>query len=71
MCFSQGGAEAMEAFTKEALMMWREVSAGEEERCTALRVGRRGLLNVACKPNDVNTSIFYFFLSVFLNWETH
>lgn len=35
----------MEGFTKEVLMMWREVLAVEGKRCIAPRVGRRGIQN--------------------------
>lgn len=35
----------MEGFTKEVLMMWREVLAVEEKRCIAPRVGRKGIQN--------------------------
>lgn len=35
----------MEGFTKEVLMMWRELLAVEGKRCIAPRVGRRGIQN--------------------------
>ncbi len=35
----------MEGFTKEVLMMWRELLAVEGKRCFAPRVGRRGIQN--------------------------
>lgn len=40
-CF-QAGAEEMEGFTKEVLMMWKVLVVGGE-RCTVPKAGKKGL----------------------------